>query len=245
MIALKNRFKVTDKSSMGQIIFLFSILSTFTVAIAQDEKDCSDDLSKSLCLFSKPLLVGASLTRGQGANPGGAASIIATSLNPNSQITNISRSGAKSVDSLKDHEVPANPPSVVIGLDLFFWDAARNDCGDAFEANTKSFIKMYLDKGIPLILGKISKNVRYPVGYNRLLNQSLCINKINLLLEQECTIDKNCLLYNPRECLDKISEENQAAFFVDRLHTSIVGNRFCAEDFIATSRFKDLKCLKN
>jgi hypothetical protein len=52
---------------------------------------------------------------------------------------------------LKNHTLPTDLPSIVIGIDLFFWDADKNECDENFEASTKNFIKMYQDKNISMI----------------------------------------------------------------------------------------------
>lgn len=221
------------------------ILSIFTVqagptSVCDDEDDVTK-VSNAVCMFSQPLLVGASITRGQGANAGGPAQLIAESLSPGAEITNISMSGTKSVDSLKDHEMPKDRPSIVIGLDLFFWDAVKQDCGQDFEKSTKKFLKLYQHKKIPMILAKLPKNVTYPSGY-RLLNSSSCTDKINQLIEEECTLEKNCLIYDPNDCFSKMDPQDRTTYFVDRLHTSVAGNQFCAQEFIGSQKYNKLKC---
>jgi hypothetical protein len=145
--------------------------------ICEDGDDAPSNLANAVCTFSKPLLVGASLTQGYKANPGGTASLIAETLSPGAKITNIAKGGARSVESLKNHTLPTDLPSIVIGIDLFFWDAARNECDENFEASTKNFIKMYQDKNIPMILGKLPKGISSPSGYN-ILNLSLLIKTV-------------------------------------------------------------------
>jgi hypothetical protein len=203
--------------------------------------DDSSKLTNAVCMFSKPLLIGASVTQGYKANRGGPAALIAESLSPGAKITNIAVSGAKSVDSLKNHVLPSELPSVVIGVDLFFWDASRNDCDENFEKNTKEFLKKYQDKNIPMILGKLPKGVEFPTGY-KLLNTSMCTDKINKLLDEECTPEKNCLIYDPKDCLSKIEPKDRELFFVDRLHSSVEGNKFCAQEFVAANKYSDLRC---
>jgi len=231
---------------MPQFKFLALILSFHLSAKAESVLICNDEDDKSkianaVCIFSKPLLVGASLTQGQGANPGGPVSLIAESLSPGARINNIAQSGTKSVDSLKDHTIPSEKPSIVIGMDLFFWDAVKNDCDVNFEKSTKKFIKLYQKKNIPMILGKLAKNIPFPAGY-RLLNNSICTDKINKLLEEECTSDKNCIIYDPKDCFSKMEQEKWNLYFVDKLHLSLEGNKFCANEFIASRKYQKLKC---
>ena len=62
--------------------------------ICEAGDDETSSLANAVCIFSKPLLVGASLTQGYKANPGGSASIIAETLSPGAKITNIAKSGS-------------------------------------------------------------------------------------------------------------------------------------------------------
>lgn len=231
-----------------QTLILSILIFSFVMPVYGEPKPiCSEDdeaskVANAVCVFSKPLLVGASLTRGQGANPGGASIMVAEKLSPNAvMVGNISQSGARSVISLKNHTIPTNTPSVVMGIDLFFWDAAKNKCGEEFEASTKNFIKMYQDKNIPMVLGKLPKGISFPSGYG-ILNSSPCTDIINKLLEAECTIEKNCLIYDPKDCISEIKPKNRNKYFVDKLHTSVAGNKFCAKEFIAAKKYQDLKC---
>lgn len=233
--------------------FIFLILMVFSSSIWAQEEHCEEpknkgeEISNALCLFSRPLLVGASITKGLGANAGGPAALIAKSLNPETEITNLARSGTSSVISLRNHQVPAIPPSIVVGVDLFFWDAARKNCGDDFEERTKKFIKLYQDLKIPMILGKLPTGVKFPAGYS-VLDETECTGKINKLLEVECTAEKNCLLYDPKDCFNKLKAMNLSTdelkkYFVDDLHTSVAGNKFCANIFVSSKSYQSLACL--
>lgn len=224
--------------------FVLPVHAESTPICLETENEASK-VTNAVCVFSKPLLVGASLTRGEGANPGGPSIMIAKKLSPDAElVANISQSGTRSVISLKDHTtIPKNTPSVVMGIDLFFWDAAKNECGESFERSTKNFIKMYQDKNIPMILGKLPKGISFPPGYG-ILNSSPCTDKINKLLEDECTIEKNCLIYDPKDCLSEIKPRQRKKYFVDKHHTSVAGNNFCAKEFIAAKKYQDLKCTK-
>jgi len=102
----------------------------------------------------------------------------------------------------------------------------------------------YQEKNIPMILGRLPKGVVYPAGYN-FLNTSVCADKINKLLEAECTLEKNCLIYDPNDCLSKIDPLQRQAYFSDKLHTSKAGNEFCAQEFIASNKYSSLGCNQN
>ena len=231
----------------------FILLSMTSVQAAEtpicENEDTASKITNAVCVFNRPLLVGASLTRGEGANPGGPSIIIAESLSPGAKANavNISQSGTTSLSSLKEHLKTKDdkstliPPSVVIGIDLFFWDAAKNECGDDFKKSARDFIQMYRDKNIPMILGKLPKGVSFPPGYS-VLNTNDCANEVNTLLEEECKVETNCIIYDPKDCLSKISPEQREKFFVDKHHTSVAGNNFFAQEFIAAKKYEDLKC---
>lgn len=229
------------------LLIAIIFISGLTV-FAQTPPACENDVlnsfevSNSICLFNKPLLVGASITKGYKANSGGASSIIANNLSPGAKINNIAKSGISSAISLENHTLPIELPSIVMGLDLFFWDAANNKCGEIFVKKTKSFMKLYQDQKIPMILGKLPKRINSPSGYN-ILNNNDCTNKINSLLETECTIDKNCLLYDPNECLSVMEKSKE--YFVDHLHTTVEGNKYCANIFISNKNYQKLECKTN
>lgn len=50
----------------------------------------------------------------------------------------------------------------MLGFDLIFWDANREETGIEFEANTRKLIKAYQDEKIPMITGNVPIDVKVP-----------------------------------------------------------------------------------
>lgn len=192
---------------------------------------------EALSCFSHPLILGASVSAGYGTSKGGTSTIIAKMLNTNAVIDNRARSGSTSLQSIKNVELESLSPSIVIGLDLFFWDAARNQCGDSFVEHTQKLFKTL--KGTPLIIGKIPVGTTFPEGF-RLAGSRPCTQKVNALLEKLCTIENNCLLYDPKDCLEAMQSDE--GYFMDKLHPTDKGNEFCAKKFIQSGDYKSLTC---
>ena len=202
----------------------------------------NEDLANTLCLFSKPLIIGASVSAGYGTNSGGPATILSRDLNPDAEITNRSISGATSFAGTSYS--PKDLPSIVMGFDMFFWDTVRNSCDENFETLTRAFFKKYQSRGVPMVIGKIPVGAPFPMGI-RMAGRAACTSKINALIEEECTIEKNCIVYDPKDCLEAMKSPvspDGEPYFLDPLHPSTAGNKFCAEHFIRHARYKELDC---
>lgn len=213
------------------------------------------------CLFDNTLIVGASVSQGIGAKPGGPSKIIAKELNPEAQVKIIAKHQKKSTESMLGY-IEITPPSIVMGLDLFYWDAIKDSCDKSFEEYTRSFFQSYQDRNIPLIIGRLPIGITQPSGYN-LLNKSECTPAINKLINELCTVEKNCLIYDPADCMKAIKKDADENFgvkrskvkkkylnvlldeyFVDDVHPSDTGNQFCAEQFLLQKAYQVLKCVK-
>lgn len=214
-----------------KLILIFTILAISMTSVAQDS-----------CLFERPLIIGASVSAGFGANQGGPGMLMALEINPNAKGIYQARNGVTSMSLLRRHKVPEPGPSVVMGLDLFFWDAGKGSCGEEFRLSTLKFIELYKEKGVPLILGKIPVGARFPQGHI-FVGSRTCAQVINDFLEENCRIDKNCLLYDSKECWGGLRPgDDPRTMFVDAFHTSVIGNRLCAREFVKNKTYKRLKC---
>ena len=225
-------------------------------------------VTETLCLFSQPLVVGASVSAGYLAGGLGPSSIMAKKLNDQADIQNISHAHKTSLESLQmgKNGTPYNKlptPSVVMGLDLFFWDAAKRECGADFITKTNDFFQFYQDKNVPMIIGKLPKGITQPSGYNRLNGDNPCTDPINELLEKKCTLEKNCILYDLKDCFQKLKldakekfgegkekervaylKEKMALYFVDDIHPSRAGNEYCSQAYIEQKAYQALHCRK-
>lgn len=218
--------------------------------------------TKNQCLFKRVLIVGASVSQGYEANAGGPGMVIAKTLNPKAKSINLAKAQKKSTETLTGHTMPKPKPTIVIGLDLFFWDASQGDCGEDFKSNARDFFNLYRAKKIPMIIGQLPRGVSVPSGYN-LLNRNNCAEEINSFLAEECKVENNCLIYDPKDCIKAIKQEatekfgkenskektgyfkeKMKLFFVDDLHPSVAGNQFCANQFISSKQHETLHCSK-
>jgi hypothetical protein len=194
-------------------------------------------------LFERPLILGASVSRGFGTTDGGPGLVISKMIYPDAQVSNKSKSGHTSVESTHDLDYDATHPSIVLAFDLFFWDANREQTGREFEKNTKKLFEAYQEKGIPMIVGKVPIGVRFPEEIKR-AGEKKSAKIVNKLLEKLCTLEKNCLLYDPKICLDQmkgpLSPEGKP-YFSDSMHTTNLGNKFCADIFVGSKIYRQLR----
>ncbi len=201
---------------------------------------------KTKCLFAQPLILGASVSAGYGTSDGGPATVISRMINPEARLDNQARSGATSVESTRTLRISSVSASLVFALDLFFWDAARDLYSREFEEKTRKLFSGFQKIKIPMIVGKVPIGAKFPDSIKE-AGQKRSAGKINNLLEELCTLDKNCLLYDPVECFNlmkaPVSPEG-ISYFSDRLHTTNEGNKFCANIFVASGLYKKLECLK-
>lgn len=230
-------------------ILLFILASSFAFAE-----------SKDLCLFKRVLIVGASISEGYLASPGGMGMVVAKTLNPKAKWKNLAKANKKSTETLSGHKIPLPHPTIVMGVDLFFWDAVKDDCGENFKNVASDFFTIYRRKNIPMIIGKLPRGVSGPSGYN-VLNQNNCAGEINQFLSEECKLENNCLIYDPKKCFDQIKQdakekfgaensqekteylkEKMKLYFKDDLHPSKDGNIFCAAHFISSKEYHSLSC---
>jgi hypothetical protein len=198
--------------------------------------------NKDQNLFARPLILGASVSRGYGTTDGGPGMVISKMINPEAKVTNKSMSGHTSVESTKHLDYFATNPSIVLAFDLFFWDANREQVGKEFEANTRKLFRAYQERKIPMIVGKVPVGVKFPEEIRK-AGERPSARKINQLLEELCTLDKHCLLYEPRNCFDRmpgpLSSEGKP-YFGDSMHTTNLGNSFCAQIFVESKIFQKL-----
>ncbi len=189
-------------------------------------------------LFSRPLILGASISAGYKTQDGGPGTILARMINPDAQVINLAFNGATSVQSTSHIDFNTYNPSIVLGFDLFFWDAARGQVGPKFEANTRRFFKSFHERKIPMIIGKLPI-IDLPFGLQAEIIKKSAV-KVNTLLEEICTLENNTLLYNPMNCLLSM---NSPEYFSDGLHLTSEGNKFCARFLAQEAPYKYLNVM--
>ncbi len=192
-----------------------------------------------LKLFSQPLVLGASISAGYGTRDGGLGAVLARTINPEAKIVNKAISGATSVQSTSHLKFEKYDPSVVLGLDLFFWDAARQKTGKKFEENTKMLFDVFSEKNIPMIVGRVPViDLPFIGGKAKELIESA--KKVNDLLERLALTHKNALIYDPVPCIFRMGF-GSSKYFIDGLHLNDEGNKFCANYFVRAGEHKKLK----
>lgn len=194
---------------------------------------------KDLELFSAPLVLGASISAGYGTRDGGLGAVLAKSINPDARITNKAISGATSVQSTSHLDLTSFDPSVVLGLDLFFWDAAREQTGKRFENNTRKLFEIFREKQTPMILGKVPV-LDLPFIGGRVKDLIESARRVNGLLEELSLSHPACLLYDPVPCILSMGF-GSSKYFSDGLHLNSVGNKYCADYFIKSGGHTKLK----
>lgn len=223
---------------------IFPLIGLLFISLAFAEECATDgapevpngELANTLCLFSKPLIIGASVSAGYGTSTGGPAAILSRELNPSTEIKNIAFNGASSGYFTG---APKEKPSVVMGFDMFFWDTVLSHCEGDYEKGTRVFFKRFERMKVPMIIGKIPTTAAFPIGV-RLAAGRPCTAKINRLIDELCTIEKNCIIYDPATCLN--SMRSPSGYFIDQVHPNAEGNEFCARDFIRRASYKRLSC---
>ncbi len=190
-------------------------------------------------IFSHPLVLGASISAGYGTRDGGLGAVLARTINPEAKIINKAISGATSVQSTSHLDLHKFYPSIVLGLDLFFWDAAREKTGKKFESNTRKLFDVFRDKDIPMIIGRVPVlDLPFVGGKAKALIESA--QKVNSLLEELTLTHSNCVLYDPVPCFLSMGFGSRN-YFSDGLHLNSEGNKYCAQYFIKSGEHRKLR----
>jgi hypothetical protein len=197
------------------------------------------------CIFKNPLILGASVSHGQGTNEGGPAVMLARDYNPNTKPKMETYPGLGVDAILKNIKIPTPAPSSVMALDLFYWDAYNENCGDEVIKKIDLFFKIYQEQNIPMIVGALPLGVKYPAGYAE-LNNKVCAQKFNNYLSEHCKIENNCLIHNSADCTqamqEKLKEDSKLKMFQDERHPTDLGNRICVDQFKASGKINQLNC---
>lgn len=196
---------------------------------------------KELKLFSTPLVLGASISAGYGTRDGGLGAVLAKAINPDAKIINKAISGATSVQSTAHLDFTKYDPSIVLGLDLFFWDAAREKTGKKFESNTRYLFDHFRDREIPMIIGRVPV-IDLPFIGGRAKDLIESAQRVNGLLEELTLTHANCVLYNPVPCFLSMGFGSRK-YFSDGLHLNSKGNRYCVEYFLKSGEHRKLKAV--
>ena len=238
-----------------KMFFTILTLTLIGISSSRSQEECLpesgvDSWLNTQCLYSRPLVIGASVSDGYKAGGVSTPMMVARHFNPQAVISNHAQSGETGNKVIA--QIPEGKYSVVLGLDLFFWDNAKGLCDKSFEISVKNFFKRFQDQNIPMIIGTLPTELKL-TGVRRILRSSSCMTKITKLLHDQCLPEKYCELYDPNKCLISLEkhfdslpvkkrEKERLKYFADELHPTRLGHEFCARKFITEKRFKDLPC---
>lgn len=169
----------------------------------------------SLGVFDRPLIAGASVSADFGATSPGRYIAEMVGVKP-LIIAHIGSSGSAS-ELLPEltPEVLSNA-SVIIALDIMFWDSWRKDCARGIQAAHTLFDKA-VEAQVPIILGTVPK---IEVDFITLvvagveIHQQRCVEELNTVIRALCTLKNHCLLID----LANFYVEIQSGMVIDNDH---------------------------
>ncbi len=206
----------------------FGISATLFIGLSDASGLMRPDLDK---VFSRPLIVGASVSVGMLAT--GPGDIAARLVNGGSNTVNVAENGAKgkqlgniSSESLAEY-------SVIIGVDYLFWDSIERDPTESLRA-LRNLVRSARKAGVPLVLGDIPKLVSEQVEASRA--------KLNGQIHAQCRRERRCYVLE----IDKLHRQASgpgivigeylyrfADLTVDGLHTNRFANDYLARKIIS------------
>lgn len=196
----------------------------------------SDFLSvekKLKILLQKPLIIGSSTSADRiSQSPAKKLSLDYTSLE---NIKKITRNGSGGFKILKDlHSIDLSDRTVIIALDLFFWDSTLKSSLNLSYEQMERLIKMAEERGIPLIIGNVPELLPGFQPARQYINEAIA---------KTCYINKNCYMFDMEALLKKLREEGYLTFsgkrylltelIPDGLHLSAAGSALLAADLKA------------
>jgi lysophospholipase L1-like esterase len=202
------------------------IVTTFTLGASLGSIEAQ---AKTMApTFKAPLIVGASVSGGYAAE--GPGTVLSKRYTEARNVRTIAYNGTpghvvlKNVPShtLKDH-------SIVIGVDLFFWDSIY-PTGQASVAALKKLVQAAEEARIPLVLGDIPDLIPGFQSQRALLNQEL---------KAACTRYKQCYLVPLSEVFQQIQKDRHLVYnskrytirelLPDGLHLGPVASAYIAD----------------
>lgn len=153
--------------------------------------------------------------------------------------------------------------SAVIGIDLFYWDAAWEYC-DHTIPRINALIQNLRHRKIPLILGTVPLENPELVTWNYLGSlreyiwtppEANCVRKINSLLQSNCKADRGCFLLDLHGIIENLNStgslqmRNGRKFSLtqvrpDGVHVSSYGSEFLVQEIIKSLQQSPHLCRK-
>ncbi|MBT4763233.1 MAG: hypothetical protein HOO06_16180 [Bdellovibrionaceae bacterium] len=152
------------------------------------------------CFFENTLIAGASVSSGYPFGLIEPAGEVLTEFYGTELIKNLASNGARSKSQISKVteflKAPTTDVSMVISLDMFFWDVVmtdKNNCGDLVQ-NVKKLTLLTYEHNVFLILSTVPKT---RIGGD-------CQQTVNDALKKSCLIKNNCLLRNGQDFRDEL-----------------------------------------
>lgn len=132
---------------LSKVIFYMSIFASSAFAKESIQKYVMDDV------FKRPLIVGASVSDDYQTDSPGKE--LAFRYTKPSEIKTIAKNGRQGKDTLQLVNLNTlKDRTVIIGVDLFFWDSTKPNPKDSIKALNK-LISQARERDIPIVLGDI------------------------------------------------------------------------------------------
>ena len=190
-----------------------------------------DPDARARALFQHPLIIGASVSSGFRAET--PARKLARRFGTNDAVVSLAvpgASGARMVQDLTDERLAI--ATVVVGVDLFFWDAPR-ECAAGLAAVDELF-KRIKPRQTPLIVATVPA-LHAPMGIG---GGSDCRDQLNPKIAKSCKEDPTCVLLDLNALYAKAAADGgvdvdgkRVAFrdiLSDGLHPSDAGSELVA-----------------
>ncbi len=197
-------------------------LALFLSCTKAAKKPANEEVSE---IFRRPLIIGASMSANHNgvSNP---AQKLAEKIVSTPDIKSKSRGGSRSTEIIAQLDDEAiKDRSIIVGLDLFFWDSTDATCTTA-QTQMTTLVDLAKNSNIPLVIAKVPR-------LNSVLRQP-CRNSINENIEQYCSADKRCYILNLEEIYQEISKaggtevlgvfRKAQELLPDGLHVSDIGS---------------------
>lgn len=190
-----------------------------------------DPDARARALFQHPLIIGASVSSGFRAES--PARRLARRFGTDDAVVSLAvpgASGARMVQELTDERLAA--ATVVVGVDLFFWDAQR-DCAAGL-AGVDELFKRITPRKTPLIIANVPA-LHAPMGLGP---KDDCREQLNPKIAKSCKEDPTCVLLDLNGLYAKAAADGgvdldgkRVAFrdlLSDGLHLSDAGSQLVA-----------------
>ena len=156
----------------------------------------ADPDARARALFRKPLIIGASVSSGYRAeSPAHRLARRFGSADAVVSLADQGASGARMVQELTDERLAA--ATVVVGVDLFFWDAQR-DCNAGLAAVDGLFRRLE-PRRTPVVLGNVPP-----------IRGGSCGRRLNEKIENACANDSSCVLLDLNRLYENIVADGGA-----------------------------------